>query len=185
MMLALWLGGISYRKDCLTDEGRVSSDWTFTILAPIPYVFRPSEAGCQVHTGTRVALDAVGIGSFNPPTEVELVEAGARGDADLAYWGKVKLILRDYMGEPVSSFAQGAALIDSTIVRLEELAPTTTFDAAHRELLDALRHLQALTPALMKEVANGWPKKAQELAAPVEAEIRTAIEHLDQTHARL
>ena len=37
-----------------------------TRLAPIPYVFRACDAGCVVHTGARVALNAAGIFPFAP-----------------------------------------------------------------------------------------------------------------------
>jgi hypothetical protein len=185
LTFALFVGGVSYRKDCLTDEGRVSSDWTFTVFAPIPYVFRPSQAGCEIHTGTRVALNALGIASFDPPTEAGLVEVGARGNEDLAYWGKLKLILRDYMGERVGSLNEAAALIDSTIIRLEELSPTDRFADGHAQLLEALRQLQALTPRMVQAISQGRPREAQKLAAPVEANIRAAIEDLGRTQAQL
>ena len=74
LLFSLFVGGISYRKDCLSTDGAVTTSWTFTWLAPIPYIFRPSEDDCAVHTGTRVALSAVGIAGFEKPTVVGIAK---------------------------------------------------------------------------------------------------------------
>src|SRR4051812_40843586 len=91
LQLGLFTGGVSYRKDCLNAEGRVTQSWTFTWFAPLPYLFRPSDPDCVVHTGTRVALNAIGIAPYSDTNSTKIAEAAvesANPDAETAYWVK-------------------------------------------------------------------------------------------------
>ncbi|HWH93963.1 MAG TPA: RHS repeat-associated core domain-containing protein [Baekduia sp.] len=75
------VGGISYRKDCITSQGKVEKSWTFTWFAPLPFLFRPGGEGCEVHTGLRVALNAIGI---VPYAEVSVASAARKAADDPA-----------------------------------------------------------------------------------------------------
>jgi hypothetical protein len=96
--VGLFVGGVSYRKDCVNKEGKITQNWTFTWLAPIPYLFRPSEPGCVIHTGTRVALNAVGIAQFSDTSSTKIANEAITDDADpdTAYWIKARSALEDY-----------------------------------------------------------------------------------------
>src|SRR4051794_7088456 len=74
LQIALFAGGVSYRKDCITDKGTEKRDWNFTILSPVPYLFRPSEDGCQVHTGARVAMNAIGLFPYRPTRDAIIAD---------------------------------------------------------------------------------------------------------------
>lgn len=143
LQIALFVGGISYRKDCLTNEGAVKSSWTFTWLAPIPYLFRPSEDGCQVHTGTRVALNAMGIAGFEKPTTISLAKdlSSKTANPDLAYYGRLKGYLLDYnkRSAAVQSIGEGQRLLDEHIGRLNSLTPTAKYADVHARLIALYR----------------------------------------------
>ncbi len=53
-------GGYVYRTQCPRVGGSTETDWSYRIFAIVPYLGY-SRSGCQVHTATRIALDAVGI----------------------------------------------------------------------------------------------------------------------------
>src|SRR6476469_5268937 len=67
LLVALLIGGIGYGQDCLTGR-QVQRSWSFTWTQPVPYLLPPEPAAdCVVHSGTRVALNAVGIARYEPP----------------------------------------------------------------------------------------------------------------------
>jgi hypothetical protein len=59
-VLALINGGFVYRTECPRVAGSVETEWTWRIFSVVPYIGY-SRSGCETHTATRVALDALGI----------------------------------------------------------------------------------------------------------------------------
>ena len=187
VLLALFVGGVSYRKDCLTNDGHAASDWSFTIFAPIPYVFRPSQSGCEVHTGTRVALDALGVATFASPTAEHLIDVSAKGDANLVYWGRVRLILRDYFAsvDQVTNYADADELLRSTAARLRSLDAPPAFAEAHTALAAALEAARRAGAQAYQATLNGRRSEAASDLQAAETRVRTAVEHLNAVHHEL
>lgn len=53
-------GGYVYRVECPKVGGTTEVFWKYTILdSPVPYTY--SRSGCEVYSGTRLALSAIGI----------------------------------------------------------------------------------------------------------------------------
>jgi len=142
--LGLYAGGVSYRKDCVTETAEVKKDWTFTWFAPVPYLFRPSEPGCSVHTGTRVALDAIGLFTFTDADDAladDLAESSGSGaGAGEAYWGGVNLALREYAAKNGSAKSMASAFdaIEETRTAVKALVPPAKFADLHDRLVDLL-----------------------------------------------
>jgi hypothetical protein len=98
LILGLINGGLVYRKQCATVEGTVKTDWTYRWFAPIPYLLAPSESGCDVHNGTRVALSSIGIWDLKQPTASDLQRnyaKSSRTDPGLAYISEVIAVIND------------------------------------------------------------------------------------------
>jgi len=53
-------GGYVYRTECPRAGGSTETDWSYRIYQFIPYLGY-SRSGCESHTATRVALDAIGV----------------------------------------------------------------------------------------------------------------------------
>ena len=65
-------GGYVYRTQCPHLGGSTETDWSYRIYAIFPYIGY-SRTGCEVHTATRIALDAIGLWKIHdvgtaPPT---------------------------------------------------------------------------------------------------------------------
>lgn len=75
-------GGYAYRTQCPGLNGSTETVWTYRIKQIIPYLAH-SKAGCQVQSGTRVVLDAVGIWKF-PATERQAASVNHSGDYTLS-----------------------------------------------------------------------------------------------------
>jgi hypothetical protein len=99
LLLALAIGGISFREYCVTRQGTVSHEWTFQWYAPIPYVFRPSKPDCVVHTGTRVALNELGLFPYSEDLGSILAKSGAATQAEVAYLDAVYFVIRDVVNQ--------------------------------------------------------------------------------------
>jgi hypothetical protein len=96
LFFGLMTGGLAYRKDCVTQEGTVKHDWVFQWAQPLPYLFRPSQPGCAVHTGTRVALDEIGLFPFTDnPGRIAAKSGGSAAGSDVAYYDNVFAVLTD------------------------------------------------------------------------------------------
>jgi hypothetical protein len=52
-------GGYMYRTECPRARGLTETEWSYRVYLVFPYVY--SRSGCETHTATRVAFDAVGI----------------------------------------------------------------------------------------------------------------------------
>jgi hypothetical protein len=158
--LALFAGGISYRKECLKQDGTtISRSWTFTWFAPIPYLFRPSEDGCVVHTGTRVALNALGVAKYEPTTASLIAGKYAKStrNENAAYFGQVKVILSKYLTDTKTSrgFTEGISILEEARTSLHDLSPPGRYEDFQTRLLSALRTAQRHGELAQAAVAAG------------------------------
>jgi hypothetical protein len=172
LQFGLFVGGISYRKDCLTASGAVKSDWSFTWFAPIPYVFRPSQAGCEIHTGTRVVLNSLGVGRFSSPTTASLAKkASMESDNDqLAYFGQLKASIVEYQNESatVADIDAGQKLLNKILGELDQLEPPTKYAAVQGRLIQLFRDTESAGREAQAAVDAG----DQEALAAVSRRIR-------------
>jgi hypothetical protein len=179
----LFIGGISYRKDCMTPEGAVKQEWTFTWFAPVPYLFRPSENGCVIHTGTRVALNTAGIATFaeTTPSLVAAKIADASSDSSAGYVTVVAAATAEYSkaAREAQTLDDGLASVDAFVGKLKQAPPPERYEAAHRRVLDALaagrRDIEDLRSALeaandseAKRIARRSDKHTHDLQAAVQ-----------------
>jgi hypothetical protein len=67
LLIAAINGGYVYRTQCAGASGSTETNWTYKINQVIPYIGY-SKAGCETHTGTRVALDSLGIWKLHNST---------------------------------------------------------------------------------------------------------------------
>jgi hypothetical protein len=72
-------GGYVYRTQCLHVGGSTESSWSWRINDLIPYLGY-SRSGCEVHTATRWALDAVGVWSIKSESVTAAESIDHRGD---------------------------------------------------------------------------------------------------------
>ncbi|MCW3048013.1 MAG: hypothetical protein JWO74_2297 [Solirubrobacterales bacterium] len=188
----LFVGGVSYRKDCLGSAGQVKSSWTFTWFAPIPYLFRPSEAGCQVHTGTRVALNAVGVAAFAKPTTTNLADKAVQGahnmSDDEAYFARMKARVVEFENAPqAKTVDDGRRAFDKAIGSLSAITPTSKYAAAHAALLAALHEARAGLDEIERAHYSAGTADDRRVAAQFRAafgKIGGAITQLNQLHGR-
>src|SRR5919198_1527941 len=119
-LLALFAGGITYRKEC-NEGGEIKSHWTVT--APIPYALRPGDSRCVVHTATRVALSHVGIDKFEPTTPDVIAKRSA--PRSTAYYLALRSVLVDFLrrSQRARSLSRGQAIVRTTRSRLSRLTP--------------------------------------------------------------
>jgi hypothetical protein len=192
LWLGLWGGGVSYRKDCPTAEG-VKKSWSFTWMAPIPYVFRPSEPGCEIHTGTRVALASIGIGKFSEASSATVADqavagAGSSVDQDTAYWVKLNGALTDYYrrNKKVADLDGGLASVTTVLKQLDGLEPTPRYAAAHVTLIRTLRQVKADGAAMKDAVQRQDQATYDKLRAgvlPDAKRVQSAMARLDAIHS--
>ena len=157
-LLALWAGGISYRKEC-DDSGVIKEDWKVTWYAPIPYVFRPDDPRCVVHTGTRVALASVGIAEFEPTTP-ELIAKRAASKAtsrDNAYFVRLRAIMTGFFKrtEKSTSIFEGQVILRDTRSKLSKLKPTMRYASLQRRLDRVLARQQRTSEKLRVAIESG------------------------------
>jgi hypothetical protein len=150
------VGGISYRKDCLTNQGTVSQGWTFTWFAPIPFLFRPSQQGCVVHTGTRVALNAIGIDTFKPSTPESIAGQGASSAGVDPYWPKLRAVLIELSNQPQSgSLSDRTAALIKARDAVASLSPPAPYAAAQQHLVATMSALVASGQELQAALQRG------------------------------
>jgi len=138
LLISAELGGITYRKDCPTPQGTVSKDWNFQWFIPIPYVFRPSAPGCAIHTGTRVALNAVGVFRFSDDAG-QIAKVTFRGSTDpgTQYYAGVYAVFTE-LGRYIRAgglLQAPAAALPSEEATLQSLRPPAYVSSAHAELV--------------------------------------------------
>lgn len=166
LVLLVEIGGISYRKDCVNSQAKVEKSWTVTWYAPIPFLFRPSEEGCEVHTGVRVALNAVGLFPFK---ELNVANA-AREAADSPsltegqrYYAALFALMKDradYNQSHPNDVQGGINQLRSDAAALDRMAPPDVVAKDHNELR-----------ALYRETADDGDK----MIAAIRARDRDAV----------
>jgi hypothetical protein len=159
LQLGLFAGGLSYREECL-NGGKIEKNWTFTWFAPIPYVFRPDPGpNCVVHTGTRVALNGVGMATFQPTTAAIIADQSATrtGDPTAPYLAKLSASLRDYTEriDTTRTFAEGMHNVETLVDELEALEPPERYASAHSDLLAAATAIRAEARSMRKAADSG------------------------------
>jgi hypothetical protein len=190
--VGLVVGGLSYRKDCGNTKGTVTQDWTFTWLAPIPYLFRPNESGCVIHTGTRVALNAVGVAGFSETTTSKIADESlardASADPDTVYWVRARSALVDYLDRNGSrkTLADALASIDTLRGQLAALEVPAKYADAHAGVIAVLntmkRHGEDLGAAA-NSGDRGAYSRAEQHIDPDAAAMQDAIQRLNRVHA--
>lgn len=155
-VLLVEVGGISYRKDCLTNRGTVAQSWTFTWYAPLPFLFRPSETNCIVHAGTRVALNAIGIDTFKPSTAESIAGHFASSTGVNPYWPKLNGVIDQLLNQPpASSMSDHIAALGSARAALARLNPPAPYRATHDQLVTTLTALLSTSQQLQKALLRG------------------------------
>lgn len=186
-VLLVEIGGISYRKDCLTSQGTVSQSWTFQWAAPIPFVFRPSEKGCIVHTGAHVALNAIGIDTFTPSTpEAILGQATAAANVN-PYWPALNLTVRTLQNTPTSAdLTTHIAALSTAQDDLVKLSPPAAYSAAHQQLTSTLTGLVAEGHKLQQALMHGNRRAVALISSRVRnlsAQVRPELVELNRIHS--
>lgn len=184
LVLALETGGISFRKDCATPRGTVSKSWTVQWFIPIPYLFRPSEAGCSVHTGTRVALNAIGVFPFSDDagTIAQRSSTGAAARASgQAYYAVVYSVVADVANaKPSASRAEGERLYYKNLAKLEALHPPSFLTNEHQQLLAEFREFKTDGRAMAAAQRRGDQAALQRLISRNNANGQAFLSTADQ-----
>jgi len=158
-MLFVVTGGNSYRKDCISDQGRVESSWSFSWYAPIPFVFRPSEDGCEVHTGARVLLDKAGLFTFADPSVAGIGAKAAEDSSDenVAYFTASGSALTQYTNDFPKATTIGEALdfLNTLDEQLKAVDPPAQYETIHNDLLAAISRMQATAAKAQAFAASG------------------------------
>jgi hypothetical protein len=181
LLLALAVGGISYRKYCVTRQGKVSHEWTFQWSPPIPYVFRPSKPDCVVHTGTRVALNELGLLPYSEDVGSILAKSGAATEGEVAYLEAVYFVVRDVVNQVK---AGGLLRTSPPFMRHErqvlEASPSATDVAQARPaLLKPFGELEAELAAARAASAAGNKAQAEAIGRKAQTTI-AALVHADE-----
>lgn len=189
-VLFVEISGNAYRKECLTAEGTVKKDWTYTWYAPLPFVFRPSEDGCVVHTGTRLALSKVGIAKVKPTTVQSISKryADATGESDAAYWGPMKAAVIEFQKNSQNSknFRDANAAIQQALDRIQALDPPPDFAHGHARLVDSLQRQKATSAKAATAIRVGDRSglaQAKREAAKESADVYSALQELNRVKA--
>jgi hypothetical protein len=190
LQVFLYVGGISYRKECVNGRRQIAKSWSFTWFAPIPYLFRPDDPGCVVHTGTRVALDAAGIAKFEDTTATAIADRAVQHgnpDADDAYWVKLRGAVTDYgnRNEKVADVSEALRSVNTLLGQLAEFSPPARYADAHAGLVAAVRQvkehgedLRVAADAKDTEAFN----RARRTIAPDATRVQHAMEQLNLAH---
>jgi hypothetical protein len=126
----LYVGEISYPQGMRQPAGADRHELVITWFAPIPYLFRPTDPSCVVHTGTRVALNAAGIAKYADTTVSAVADRAVKGASphdNNAYWVRLRGALADYgnRNEHVANITEvcGASIRSSTARRVSAPRP--------------------------------------------------------------
>lgn len=140
LLLLVEIGGISYRKDCVNSQAKVEKSWTVTWYAPIPFLFRPSEEGCEVHTGVRVALNAVGLFPFKELNVADAAREAAENPGlteGQRYYAELFAVMKDqndYNRRHPNDLQGGINQLRKTAAALDRIAPPDVVAKDHNEL---------------------------------------------------
>jgi hypothetical protein len=174
-LLFVEVGGVSYRKDCIRQDGTVSKSWTFTWFAPIPFLFRPSQEGCVVHTGARVALNAAGITKFS---EVNVASAAreAAGDPALSpgrrYYAAMYAALkdlRDWNAAHPKDAAGGVVRLRQAADELDGLTAPSVVASDHAALIRLFRSTADTGQQVLAAVKANDRRTVQRLAPKLQS----------------
>lgn len=157
LFLGLTAGGLAYQKACITNDGRLETSWDFQWVAPIPYAFRPSGEQCVVHTGTRVALNAIGIFPYRSLAEKIAADTA---NPNAAYWARVSAVLNSFneASAKADDIAAGRRAALDAAATLDGMSPPDVFADDHTA---AARALHAYVSAL-GGIMDGEPASAPE-----------------------
>jgi hypothetical protein len=155
--VALEIGGVSYRKDCVTSQGTVKHDWTFQLGPPIPYAFRPSQPGCAVHTGMRVALNEIGLFPYTEnPGRILANSGGSAAGPGVAYYDSLYAVMTD-----IAKQVRAGGLLSAppSFMRheresVERLSPPSSVASQQSAFLQHFVHVEALLNDARAAVAN-------------------------------
>jgi hypothetical protein len=191
LQLFLYVGGISYHKECVNQQGKIAKSWSFTWFAPIPYLFRPDDPGCVVHTGTRVALNAVGIAGYGETTVSGIADRAVKQadpDAKDAYWARVNGAVTDYgnRNEHITDVSEALRSVDTLLSQLTSLSPPASYANAHDALVTALQAVKEHGTDL-RDAAQAGDRAAYDRArrtiTPDAKNVQAAMQQLDMAHS--
>lgn len=169
LMFGLFIGGISYRKECdKTGSGVITKEWTFAWTAPVPYVFRPDDPRCVIHSGTRVALAEIGIGEFKPTTPAMIAENIApRLGNNSAYYVRARAVLGEYIRDvqKTETLTQGEAVVTKVRTRLARLDPPPRYASVHQRLLRLFARFNETADEFRRAVETGDQAEIERLAS--------------------
>jgi hypothetical protein len=184
-VVLILIGGNLYRTDCRSAAGTVARSWTFTW--DVPFVFSPSATGCDVHVGTRIALNAIGIDTFGSSGSELAGDKAARAAGVDAYWPRVKSTLVELQNGPVADTLTGN-IAGLAVARdaLVKLSPTAPYRGTHHRLVATLTALliegQQLDQALLRGDRSAQASIAVAAWARIN-EINADVTALNQIHA--
>ena len=98
-------GGYTWRADCVTSRGTVERSYSYRITQVFPYL-APSEPGCRFHSGTRVALSAIGVWGIEDESAAELEAEVERSKSAQTFlrWRGLAQRLENGRGRPSTSY---------------------------------------------------------------------------------
>jgi hypothetical protein len=108
LVLGLVNGGYLYRVEC-PSVGGTETEWTFRWQSVVPYIGY-DRSGCEVHTGTAIALDAIGIR--------DLEGASAAAENDHGHSGEYSVIQRNAAVEQCVSNGEARAFCECAVPEL-------------------------------------------------------------------
>lgn len=175
VFIALEIGGISFRKDCVTPQGTVTHDWTFQWYAPIPYVFRPSAPGCAVHTGTRVALNEIGLFPYNENPGRILLKSGAATQSNgTAYYDGLYAVIVDIVNQvKAGGFLKAPPdFMSREQAAIEQLSPPSHFAEQQAKILHDWLEVEAEFRSAKAASARGDKKTLNALGLKSSAQLQ-------------
>lgn len=177
LVIAVLIGGYSYRKTCPTAAQGIERSWTFQIAAFLPYIFKPSETDCSVHSGTRVALSAIGLFKIKNETAGQI----ARQDAANAtspgriYFDEVYAAMADMKAATangISGLQQLVGIYSQADAKLHSITPPSYIANDNAQLLaffdDGVSELKAAARAK----ANGNSFEARRRYAQMQKDLQ-------------
>ncbi|MDQ2983106.1 MAG: hypothetical protein M3R70_04150 [Actinomycetota bacterium] len=160
LILGLVNGGLIYRKQCPTAQATVRTDWSYRWFAPVPYLLAPKEGGCEVHSGTRVALSSLGIASLKTRSAADLernfAESG-RTDPGVAYISGVIAVITDLRTATRQhvGFQTALKVMQKGAHDLHALRPPDYLASDHPKLLAVYDRSVAEAQAMLTAIRTG------------------------------
>jgi hypothetical protein len=188
LLLGLQLGGMAYRKDCPTPHGTVNKDWSFQWI-PIPYLFRPTAPGCAVHTGTRVALNAIGLFPYTENPGRILLKSGASTNAGAAavYYDGLYAVVIDLVDQvKAGGFLKALPnFLSRERAAIERLSPPPYVAAAHAAFLREFVKMETDFESAKVALANGDQARFNALGVASSAELQALGHTVDSIRSEI